>query len=47
LDLDDKELSQLDAVSEPGLPYPYGFIEDATHGRIDGVSREAARPTSR
>jgi aryl-alcohol dehydrogenase-like predicted oxidoreductase len=46
-DLDDEELSQLDAVSEPGLPYPYGFIEDATHGRIDGVSREAARPTSR
>jgi aryl-alcohol dehydrogenase-like predicted oxidoreductase len=45
-DLSDDELSQLDAVSEPGLPYPYGFIEDATHGRIDGVSRAAVNPTS-
>jgi aryl-alcohol dehydrogenase-like predicted oxidoreductase len=43
-ELSDEELSQLDDVSNPGLPYPYGFIEDATHGRIDGVSREAVSP---
>jgi aryl-alcohol dehydrogenase-like predicted oxidoreductase len=45
-DLSDDELRQLDEISQRELPYPYGFIENATHGRIDGVSRAPINPTS-
>ena len=37
-DLSDDEMRQLDEISAPVLPYPYGFIEESAQSRLEGVS---------
>jgi aryl-alcohol dehydrogenase-like predicted oxidoreductase len=35
LELEPEQVARLDEVSDPGLPYPYGFIEEMSRERIE------------